>query len=73
MKTKLFLCVLDEFGNPLAKEPVNVNWELNIEQDKKALLENNYMKDEIEKIICEQIKVDLGKGAVSRLIDKLIQ
>ncbi len=69
-KLKLGLCFLDENDNIFVKRFLNVNWELNLEQD-RGLLHNVHHKDELAQIMTDQIKIDLGKGIVKDMLTEI--
>ncbi len=70
MKTHLNICLLDENDNIIAKEEGNMTWEINLKKDKK-LLQNDLMRSELVKILEDQMKIDIEKGIISRLIDNV--
>jgi hypothetical protein len=69
-KIKLGLCFLDEDDNIVVKRFLQVHWEFDMEKDAKILLNVN-MKDEVAAIITQQIKIDLDKGVVRKMIDEI--
>jgi hypothetical protein len=71
MKTKFNLCIMDDFGNPIAKQALNVNWEIDVEKDKK-FLQDKSMVEEVARIIEDQIKIDLNKGIVLKMIEGML-
>ncbi len=66
----LCLCFLDENDNIFVKRSLSVDWKLNLEQDRE-LLQNVYHKDELARIMTEQIKIDLGKGTVKDMLTEI--
>jgi len=70
MITRLNICLLDENDHIIAKEEGNTTWEIDLKKDKK-LLQNDHMRSEVVRIMEDQMKIDIEKGIISRLLDNV--
>lgn len=70
-KLKLIVAFVDEDDNIVAKDDVQANWTVDFHKDGKMMREYKYMEGEVANVIEDQLRLDLDKGLMKRLVKEI--
>lgn len=70
LKTKMIIGLVDEEGNIIVQQDLNVTWTINLEADEEYF-NDGITIDTLSSVLADQAKIDMDKGVVKKMIEKL--
>ena len=70
IKTKMIIGFADEEGNIIVQQDLNATWKIHTENDEEYFNDGTTI-DTLSEVLSDQAKIDISKGVVKKMIEKL--